>query len=248
MTLRAFGRDRRLAGEFLGTLLLLATVVGSGIMGERLSGGNAALALLANSGATGAMLYVLILIFGPVSGAHFNPAVTLVFWLRRDIEAKLAGAYIAAQVAGALAGVVAAHAMFDLPIVQISTTVRAGASQWFAEFVAAFGLIATILGASRWRPQTVPAAVGLYIAAGYWFTASTSFANPAVTIAREFTDTFSGIVPGNVPPFIVAQCTGALAAVTIFSWLLAPGSLPAGTAAAEIETAEIETVEPEAAE
>ena len=236
--MRAFGRDRPLAAEFLGTLLLLATVVGSGIMGERLSGGNAALALLANSGATGAMLYVLILVFGPVSGAHFNPVVTLVFWLRRDIEAKLAGAYIAAQLAGALAGVAAAHAMFDLPIVQISTTVRAGASQWFAEFVASFGLIATILGASRWRPQTVPAAVGLYIAAAYWFTASTSFANPAVTVAREFTDTFSGIAPGNVLPFIVAQCLGALAAMTIFSWLLAPAARPGETAAPEREPAE----------
>lgn len=239
--MRAFRPDRRLAAEFLGTLLLLATIVGSGIMGERLSGGNAALALLGNAGATGAMLYVLILVFAPISGAHFNPAVTLVFLLRRDIAAKLAGAYVVAQLAGALAGVVAAHAMFDLPIVQVSTTARAGASQWFAEFVASFGLIATILGTSRWRPQAVPGAVGLYIAAGYWFTASTSFANPAVTIAREFTDTFSGIAPGNVAPFIVAQGLGALAAMKVFSWLLAPAAdaaQAAGIVAAEREATE----------
>lgn len=230
-----FDWSRRLAAEALGTALLLATVVGSGIMGERLAGGNAALALLGNAGATGAMLAVLIVIFAPISGAHFNPAVTLVFLLRKEIAGSIAGAYVAVQLLGALAGVAAAHAMFGEAIVQVSTTARAGTAQWFAEFVATFGLVSTILGAMRWRPEAVPAAVGLFITAGYWFTASTSFANPAVTVAREFTNTFSGIAPGNVFPFIVAQCCGALAAAKLWRWLVAPAAVRDEKSAAAIE-------------
>lgn len=211
---------RRLSAEFIGTAGLLATVIGSGIMAEQLSGGNVALALLGNTLATGAILVVLILVFGPLSGAHFNPAVTLAFTLRRELSSSDAGAYLAAQVAGGLVGMLAAHAMFDLPLLQTSTTLRTGASQWFSEIVATFGLVATILGTLRWRPDTVPFAVGLYITAGYWFTASTSFANPAVTVARAFTDTFSGISPPDAPGFILAQCVGAVCAVALMGWLL----------------------------
>ena len=177
---RQFTLTRRLVAEALGTAGLLATVVGSGIMGETLAGGNVAIALLANAIATGAILVVLILVFGPVSGAHFNPAVTLAFALRREISVADAGLYVCMQVAGGILGVLAAHAMFDLAILQTSATARTGMPQWFAETVATFGLVATILGAVRFRPDAVAYAVGLYITAGYWFTASTSFANPAV--------------------------------------------------------------------
>jgi len=215
---------RRLAAEALGTALLLATVIGSGIMGESLAGGNAAVALLGNTIATGAMLVVLILVFGPLSGAHFNPAVTLSCVLQGQLARNTALLYVLAQVAGGLAGMLIAHAMFDLPLLQVSMKMRAGPPQWLAEFVATFGLLATILGCVRFRPAAVPYAVGLYITAGYWFTASTSFANPAVTIARAFTDTFSGIRPLDAPAFIVAQCLGAAAATLVFGWLLGPRS------------------------
>ncbi len=216
--------SRRLAAESLGTFFLLATVVGSGIMGDTLSGGNTAIALLANSLATGAILAVLILIFGPISGAHFNPAVTLAFVLRGEISAATAAAYVVVQIIGGIAGVAVAHVMFDLPVVQVSETVRTGWGQWSAEVVAAFGLVATIIGCLRWRPEAVPYAVGLFITAGYWFTASTSFANPAVTISRMFTDTFSGVRPIDAGPFIVAQVVGAVLAVLFFGWLLSEHS------------------------
>lgn len=212
---------RRLAAEFLGTALLLAAVVGSGIMADKLSGGNGAVALLCNSLATGAALYVLITIFGPLSGAHFNPAVTAVMRLRAEIESGAAAGYVAAQIAGGIAGVAAAHAMFDMPLLQTSATARHGAGQWFAEAIATFGLILTILGTVRFKPENVPVAVGLYIVSAYWFTASTSFANPAVTIARSFTNTFAGIAPGDVALFIAAQLTGALAGVLAGNWLFA---------------------------
>jgi glycerol uptake facilitator-like aquaporin len=210
---------RRLAAEALGTAFLLAIVIGSGIMGERLSGGNEALALLANTLATGAGLTVLIAIFGPVSGAHFNPAVTLVFALRREIAWRAALAYVAVQVVGAVAGVFAAHAMFAEPILQVSRKLRDGPAQAFSEFVATFGLVAAILGCVRFRPAFTPVAVGLYIAAAYWFTASTSFANPAVTFARTLSDTFAGIAPGSAPAFVASQLLGALTAVAVFGWL-----------------------------
>lgn len=213
-------RPRRLTAEFIGTAGLLATVVGSGIMGESLAAGNTAIALLANAIATGAILVVLITGFGPLSGAHFNPAVTLAFLLRREITRHDAAYYVIAQVLGGLAGMLAAHAMFDLPLAQISETARTGPAQWFSEFVATFGLVATILATLRFRPEAVAHMVGLYITAGYWFTASTSFANPAVTIARGFTDTFSGITPVDAPGFIMAQLLGGAAAVSIFAWLL----------------------------
>lgn len=215
----AFDSARRLAAEALGTALLLAVVVGSGIMGERLAGGNDAIALLGNTLATGAGLVVLITIFGPLSGAHFNPAVTLVFALRREIGWRLALGYVAAQVAAGIVGVFAAHAMFAEPILQVSSRLRDGPDQAFAEFVATFGLLATILGTLRFRPAFTPAAVGLYITAAYWFTASTSFANPAVTVARSLTDTFAGIAPGSAPAFVAAQLVGALAALGVAGWL-----------------------------
>ena len=211
---------RRLAAEGLGTALLLAIVIGSGVMGERLSGGNVAVALLGNTVATGAGLVVLITIFGPISGAHFNPAVTLAFGLRREIGWGLVLAYVASQIVGGVLGVYAAHAMFAEPILQVSTKLRGGSAQAFSEFVATFGLLATIFGAVRFRPDFTPVAVGLYITAAYWFTASTSFANPAVTIARSLSNTFAGIAPSSVPAFIAAQLVGALAAVAIFGWLL----------------------------
>jgi glycerol uptake facilitator-like aquaporin len=215
-----FGFLRRLAAEALGTALLLAVVVGSGIMGERLAGGNAAIALLANTLATGTGLVVLITVFGPISGAHFNPAVTLVFAIRRELGARMAAAYVAAQIAGGVLGVWAAHAMFAEPIWQVSTKLRDGPAQAWSEAVATFGLILTILGTIRFRPQATPAAVGLYIAAAYWFTASTSFANPAVTLARSLSDTFAGIAPSSAPAFIAAQLAGALAAASLCKWLL----------------------------
>ncbi len=210
---------RRLAAECLGTAFLLATVVGSGIMAERLAGGNIALALLGNTLPTGAILVVLITIFGPVSGAHFNPAVTLVFAVKRETPPAEALAYVAVQVLGGLLGVLAAHAMFEVALLQVSPTLRSGAGQWLAEAIATFGLLAAILGALRARPQAVAMAVGLYITAAYWFTASTSFANPAVTLARGFTDSFSGIRPADVGPFVLAQFIGALLALAFFVWL-----------------------------
>ncbi len=218
--LLAFSTPRRLAAEALGTALLLAIVVGSGIMGERLAGGNAAIALLGNTLATGAGLVVLITIFGPLSGAHFNPAVTLVFAQRRQIGWGLAGAYVLAQMLGGVLGVWAAHAMFAEPILQLSSKLRQGPGQAFAEFVATFGLIGAILGAIRFRAAATPAIVGLYIVAAYWFTASTSFANPAVTLARALSNTFAGIAPASAPMFIVAQLAGAVMASAVFGWLL----------------------------
>jgi glycerol uptake facilitator-like aquaporin len=210
---------QRLAAETLGTAFLLAAVVGSGIMGERLAGGNVALALLANTLATGAILVVLILIFGPLSGAHFNPAVSLAFALRGELPWRDAGRYVAVQVAGALVGVWVAHVMFGLPVWQLSTTVRGGFGQWSAEFVATFGLLVTIFGCAARSPGAVAWAVGLYITSAYWFTASTSFANPAVTIARALSDTFAGIAPADAPAFIAAQLLGALAALALSRWL-----------------------------
>jgi glycerol uptake facilitator-like aquaporin len=203
---------RRLAAEALGTAFLLATVIGSGIMAERLAGGNQALALLCNTLPTGAILFVLITVFGPLSGAHFNPAVSLVFVLRRTLTVAELAAYVIAQIMGGIFGALIAHAMFELSFYQISDTVRTGPGQWLAEFVAAFGLILTILGCLARNISAIPAAVGLYITAAYWFTASTSFANPAVTFARALSDTFAGISPNDVPAFIAAQVLGAVLA------------------------------------
>lgn len=211
---------RRLAAEALGTGLLVATAVGSGIMADRLTD-DVALALLGNTLPTGAILVVLITILGPLSGAHFNPAVTLVFALRREIETYAALTYVAAQIAGGVLGALLAHAMFELPIWQASTTVRSGTAQWLAEGVAAFGLVFTILAGLRFRSDAIPWLVGLYITAAYWFTASTSFANPAVAIARAFTDTFAGIRPVDLPGFIVAELIGALLAMVVAGWMLA---------------------------
>ena len=213
--------SNKLAAELLGTFFLLATVVGSGIMAENLAGGNVALALLGNTIPTGAILVVIIWIFGPISGAHFNPAVTLVFLIRREIAAHAALLYVIAQVAGALLGVWAAHGMFELEILQTSARERTGGAQWFAEGVATFGLVMAILGTLRYGTRIVAASVGLYITAAYWFTASTSFANPAVTIGRTLTDTFSGIQPAHAPAFIACQCAGAIAALAIMRWLKA---------------------------
>jgi glycerol uptake facilitator-like aquaporin len=218
--LHPFSTPRRLAAEALGTALLLAIVIGSGIMGERLAGGNVAIALLGNTLSTGAGLTVLITIFGPLSGAHFNPAVTLVFALRREIGWSTAAAYIAAQIVGGVLGVWAAHAMFAEPIWQVSTKLRDGPAQAFAEFVATFGLIAAILGSIRFRSEATPMIVGLYITSAYWFTASTSFANPAVTFARSLSNTFAGIAPSSAPWFVLAQLAGAAAASVLFGWLL----------------------------
>ncbi|MCO5058815.1 MAG: aquaporin family protein [Rhizobiaceae bacterium] len=212
--------SRRLAAEALGTAMLVATVVGSGIMADRLTD-DTALALLGNTIPTGAILVVLITIFGPISGAHFNPAVTLVFALRRDIAGGTALLYAVAQIAGGILGAVLAHAMFDIALVQFSQTARTGQGQWIAEAVATFGLVLTILAGIRHRADAVAWLVGLYITAAYWFTASTSFANPAVAIARGFSDTFSGIRPVDVPLFIAAQCAGALLAMALAGWLLA---------------------------
>jgi glycerol uptake facilitator-like aquaporin len=209
---------RRLAAECLGTAFLLAAVVGSGIMAQRLAGGNDALALLCNTLPTGAILTVLILTFGPLSGAHFNPAVSLAFALRREMRWPDAGSYIVAQIAGAMIGVWVTHLMFELPVWQVSLHARSGAGQWLAEFVATFGLLLTILGCAARNPAAIPYAVGLYITAAYWFTASTSFANPAVTIARSVSDTFAGIAPGGVVAFIAAQLAGMLAAVLLAQW------------------------------
>ncbi len=215
-----FSFARKLAAEALGTAFLLATVVGSGIMAENLAGGNVALALLGNTVATGAILAVLILVFGAVSGAHFNPAVTLSFLIRREIGARDAALYVLVQIAAGLVGVLIAHLMFAEPAFAASVKARTGIPQWAGEFVATFGLVATILGTVRFRPDATPYAVGLFITAGYWFTSSTSFANPAVTIARSLTDTFSGIMPAHAPGFILAQLAGAAAATLVFGWLL----------------------------
>ena len=211
----------RAVAEFLGTALLLDTVVGSGIMGERLSGGNVAIALLANSLATGAMLVVLLLIFGPISGAHFNPAVTLATAISKIFPWSEAPAYLAAQFAGAFAGVAAAHAMFGLPLFSASTHVRHGGAQLWSEAVATFGLLLVVWGCSRFRPAAVAYAVGAYIVAAYWFTASTSFANPAVTLARAASNTFAGIRPADVPAFVAAQLIGAGVATALWRWMVA---------------------------
>jgi glycerol uptake facilitator-like aquaporin len=210
---------RRLAAEGLGTAFLLATVIGSGIMGERLAGGNDALALLGNTLPTGAILVVLILIFGPLSGAHFNPAVSIAFAVRGELGAADAVAYIATQVVCALIGVWIAHLMFDLPMLQVSEKIRSGPGQWLAEFVATFGLLLAIFGCVARAPQAVAYAVGLYITAAYWFTASTSFANPAVTLARAWSHTFAGIAPQGVAFFVIAQLAGMAAATILASWL-----------------------------
>ena len=213
--------DRKLIAEWLGTFSLLATVVGSGIMAERLAGGNVAVALLGNTIPTGAILVVLITVFGPISGAHFNPAVTLCFALRREIAPRLALLYVGTQIFGGIVGVFAAQIMFDLPLYEASMTARTGLGQWTGEFVATFGLIGTILCCLKARPEAVPMAVGLYITAAYWFTSSTSFANPAVTIARSLSDTFAGIAPANVAAFVTVQLVAAVLATGFFRWFLA---------------------------
>jgi len=215
---------RAILAEALGSFLLFATVIGSGIMGERLAGGSVAIALLGNTIATGAILFVLITMLGPVSGAHFNPAVTLVMRLRREISSRVAMAFVAAQLGGGILGVWVAHLMFDLPILELSTKVRAGPGQLTGEAIATFGLILTILGTVRMRPAAVPASVALYITAAYWFTSSTSFANPAITIARSLSDSFAGIAPACVPGFIAAQLVGAIAALLVGSTLFARSS------------------------
>lgn len=218
--MREITLSRRLTSEFLGTGLLVATVVGSGIMAERLSGGNAAIALLANTIATGAILVSLILTFGPISGAHFNPAVTLSDAIENGVSWSVAGYYVMAQCLGGVGGAIVAHLMFGLPAISLSRHVRAGSSQVFSEFVATFGLVSVIWGCARLRSNVVAFAVGAYITAAYWFTASTSFANPAVTIARCLSDTFSGIRPDDAPGFMTAQIAGAIAATLLFRWLV----------------------------
>lgn len=215
--------SRALFAEALGSFFLFATVVGSGIMGDALSGGNVAVALIGNTLATAAILFVLITMLGPISGAHFNPAVTLVFALRREIGAGLAIAYVAAQLFGGIVGVWSAHLMFDLPILQWSTTARTGTGQWAGEAIATFGLVLTILATLESRREWVPVSVALYIAAGYWFTSSTSFANPAITLARSLSDTFAGIASDDVPGFVLAQLAGALAGLGASRLLLPRG-------------------------
>jgi glycerol uptake facilitator-like aquaporin len=217
--IQPFTLGRRLAAEALGTGLLLAIVIGSGIMGERLCGGNVALALLGNTVATGAGLVVLITIFGPLSGAHFNPVVTLVFALRREIGWEAGAAYAAAQLSGAVLGVWGAHLMFAEPILQLSTKLRDGPAQMVSEFIATSGLIVAILGSLRFQPKATPMIVGLYITAAYWFTASTSFANPAVTLARAISNTFAGIAPSSIPGFLIGQAAGAVVASVLCRWL-----------------------------
>ena len=210
---------QRVAAEALGSFFLFGTVIGSGIMAEALSGGNVAIALLANSIATGAILFVLITMLGPLSGAHFNPAVSLAFAARGELSWQHVAPYIAAQLAGGLLGALTAHLMFDLPIWQYSLKARTGLGQWTGEAVATFGLIVTIIGTLRYRPNAVATSVALYITAAYWFTSSTSFANPAITIVRSLSDTFAGIAPHDVPLFIVAQLTGAALAALLAKWL-----------------------------
>lgn len=223
---------RRAVAEALGTAFLLAVVIGSGIMGERLAGGNVAIALLANTLATGAGLVVLILVFGPISGAHFNPAVSIADATQGGLAWRDVPVYILCQIAGAFAGVAAAHTMFGEPLFSASTHVRDGIPQLVGEFVATFGLLATIWGTSRTRPSVVPLAVGAYITSAYWFTSSTSFANPAVTLARAASNTFAGIRPADVPGFVVAQLMGAAAATATFAWLV-PVRKPASSVAVE---------------
>ncbi|MEO1252034.1 MAG: MIP/aquaporin family protein [Pseudomonadota bacterium] len=220
--METFSTTQKLAAEALGTAFLLAIVVGSGVMGDTLAGGNVALALLANAVATGAGLYVLITIFLPISGAHFNPAVTLAMAARKKIAPGMAIAFVGAQLVGAIAGVWAAHAMFDLEILQVSVKARSGMGQIFGECIATFGLVLTIFGCVRFRPDSIAAGVGFYITAGYWFTSSTSFANPAVTIARAFTDTFAGVRSEDAALFILAQGLAALLAAAIAAWLFEP--------------------------
>ncbi|MFK7941128.1 MAG: aquaporin [Roseovarius sp.] len=214
-----FTLPRRLVAEALGTALLVGTVVGSGIMADMLTD-DVALALLGNTLPTGAILVVLITILGPISGAHFNPAVTLAFYMRSEATIGVALTYIVAQIIGGVMGSMIAHGMFDMSLIQSSTTQRTGAAQWFSEIVATFGLVGVILAGIRFKSDAVPWLVGLYITAAYWFTASTSFANPAVTIGRAFSDTFAGIHPADVLPFIAAQIVGAVLAVALFGWLL----------------------------
>lgn len=233
---------RRLLAEALGTAILLTAVVGSGIMGERLAGGNVAIALLANTMATGAALVVLISIFGPISGAHFNPAVTLFFALRREITLPVAALYMLVQVIAAVCGVWAAHVMFQAPVFELSTRLRDGPALAFSEFVATFGLIGTIAGALRYRPASTPALVGLYIGSAYWFTASTSFANPAVTFARALSNSFAGIAPHSVPGFLAAQLIGSLVGFLVFGRLFGqdkpisdvPGGQPSSSGASAV--------------
>ena len=214
--------SQRLAAECAGTAFLLATVVGSGIMAERLAGGNAAIALLGNTIPTGAILYVLITMLGPISGAHFNPAVTFAFFIRREIGAAMSALYIAFQLIGGAIGVFCVHFMFELPILQFSTKARAGIGQWTGEFVATFGLLLTILLLVRYRAEAIPAAVALYISSAIWFTSSTCFANPAITVIRSLTDTFVGIAPGDAPLFIASQFAGAAIAVGCAAFMTAP--------------------------
>ncbi len=215
------GSARALAAEAVGSFFLFVTVVGSGIMAETLSGGNVAIALLGNTLATGAILFVLIAMLAPISGAHFNPAVTLVMWLRKELSARSALLFVAVQLAGGILGVLAAHFMFDQPLWQLSEKTRTGQGQWLAELIATFGLLFTILGCIRHRPDWVAPAVGLYISAGYWFTSSTSFANPAITIARSLSDSFAGIAPEDVAGFVIAQFAGAILAWWLGKWLFA---------------------------
>ena len=225
-----YAARQKIAAEVIGSALLLATVVGSGIMAETLADGNIAVALLANTIATGAILYVLITALGPVSGAHFNPAVTLVFLLRKELPARLAAAYVLAQLAGTIAGAMLAHAMFGQALLQLSEHARSGPAQWLSELVATFTLVLAILGTLRSRPDAVPVSVALVIVAGYWFTASTSFANPAVTLARSLTNTFSGIAPADAPAFIAAQFAGALLGLVVaekaFGWTAGASEQP----------------------
>ena len=214
-----FTLSRKLAAEAVGSFFLFATVVGSGIMAESLSGGNVAIALLGNTLATGAILFVIIAVIAPISGAHFNPAVTLVMALRKELSAGEGVLFVVAQLVGGLIGVWAAHFMFELPVLQISEKIRTGQGQWLGEGIATFGLLFTILGTVKFRPDWVAPAVGLYISAGYWFTSSTSFANPAITVGRAFSNTFSGIAPENVLAFVIAQFAGAVLAWLLAQWL-----------------------------
>jgi glycerol uptake facilitator-like aquaporin len=216
-----FDLTRKLAAEALGTLILVMAVVGSGIMAERLAGGNQALALLCNTIATGAVLYVIITIYAPVSGAHFNPAVSMVAAMRGELDRRTALLYVLVQIAGGCLGAILAHLMFGLDLFQLGAKARNGIGQWAGEFIATFGLIGTILGCVKFKPEAVATAVALYITSAYWFTASTSFANPAVTIARSLSDTFAGIAPPDAPGFIIAEILGALAAAWLFGWLFA---------------------------
>lgn len=206
---------QKLGSEAIGSFFLFAGVIGSGIMAEQLAGGNVAIALLANTLATGAILFVLIVMLAPISGAHFNPAVTLAFAIRREIGARLAALFVAAQLVGGTIGAFAAHVMFDLPVLQFSTKARAGIGQWTGEFVATFGLVLTILLLVRYRASAIPAGVALFITSAYWFTSSTSFANPAISVVRSLSDTFAGIAPADVPMFVAAQVAGAVIAVLV---------------------------------